>query len=557
VIYDSLIGRRLDEYRLDQLLGHGGMARVYRALDVRLKRWVAIKVIDKPFRADRNYTGRFEQEAQAIAQLEHPHIVRLYRYGEARGLLYMVLQYIEGLSLDQILAAYREDGEYIEPEEASRIIREMSSALDYAHSKGVIHRDVKPSNIILNRQGNAILVDFGLALLADAGIRSEAFGTPQYIAPEQVRSSTQVTPQTDLYALGVILYEMFTGRLPFEAEEPLEIATLHLNQSPPPPREFRPEFSPALEGMILKALAKAPQDRYPSGLALANTLDRALQLTSARSAPAPPPTLSHLSIPEQVATSLTEHPLPPPAPELPPELVETKPAFRVNPPAGAAQAAESKRRSRSIYLALALSLIMMIALILGAVTMTRAFFQARPDEADGIETPAAPVATPPPPAAEPQLVADSRQDFSGAMDGAWEYLRSDAGENEFKRLKFEERSYGTCWYGQDYIRICPSSGHPGERTDVGWRWTSSFNGPISVLVTAYKIDQGGNGVVIAAYRNGEPLQRLQLGPDDTQGVRDYRFEGTVQAGDQITFVMNSNGRAENDHTAFQAQIYRQ
>jgi hypothetical protein len=481
----------------------------------------------------------------------------------------MVLQYIEGLSLDQILAGYREDREYIEPEEASRIIREIGSALDYAHSKGVIHRDVKPSNIILNRQGNAILVDFGLALLTDARIGNEAFGTPEYIAPEQVKSSTQVTPQTDLYALGVILYEMFTGRLPFEAEAPLAIAQLHLNQAPPPPREFRPEVSPALEGVILKALAKAPQDRYPSGLALANALDRALQLTATRNAPAPPPTLSQLSIPEQVTTSLNKHPLPPPAPELPPELVETKPAFRVNaaagagrapyrtdfaPQAGPAQAAGSKIHSRSVYLALALSLIVTIGLILGAVTMTRAFFQTRPN---GLETPAPPAATPPPPAAEPQLVADSRQDFSGAMGGAWEYLRSDAGENEFKRLEFEERPYGACWYGQDYIRICPSSGHPGERTDIGWRWTSSFNGPISVSVTAYKIDQGGDGVIIAAYRNGQPLQRLQLGPDDTQGVRGYRFEGAVQAGDQITFVINSNGRAENDHTAFQAQIYRQ
>jgi hypothetical protein len=199
----------------------------------------------------------------------------------------------------------------------------------------------------------------------------------------------------------------------------------------------------------------------------------------------------------------------------------------------------------------------MIGLVMGAVTMTRAFFQSRPAQVDQVETPPAPVATPGPPASEPVLVADTRQDFSGSAGGGWEYLRSDAGENEFKRLKFEDRSYGACWYGQDYIRICPTSAHPGERTDVAWRWTSNFNGPIGVVVTVHKLDQGGNGVVLVAYRNGEPMQRLQLGPDDTQGVRGYRFEDVVQAGDRITFVMNSNGRAENDHTAFQAQIYRQ
>ena len=216
-IKDSLIGRRLDEYRLDNLLGHGGMARVYRGLDVRLKRWVAIKVIDTPFRADQDYTRRFEREAQAIAQLEHPNIVRVYRYGEAEDLLYMVLQYIEGLSLDQLLASYRADGIFIEPEEASRITREIGSALDYAHNRGVIHRDVKPSNIILNQRGNAILVDFGLALLADIGTRDEVFGTPHYISPEQVKSSFKVVPQSDLYALGVILYEMFTVELSLKA----------------------------------------------------------------------------------------------------------------------------------------------------------------------------------------------------------------------------------------------------------------------------------------------------------------------------------------------------
>jgi serine/threonine-protein kinase len=137
---DSLLARQLDEYRLISPLGHGGMARVYLAVDDRLKRYVAIKTIDKPLHADPDYIKRFEYEAQTIAQLEHPHIVRVYRYGEADGTLYLAMQYIKGASLDSILASYREDGEFMETEDAVRIVRELCLALDYAHSQGVIHR---------------------------------------------------------------------------------------------------------------------------------------------------------------------------------------------------------------------------------------------------------------------------------------------------------------------------------------------------------------------------------------------------------------------------------
>jgi serine/threonine protein kinase len=307
---DDLLGKQLDEYRLDVLLGQGGMARVYRGLDVRLKRWAAIKVIDARFRADSEYMKRFEREAQAIAQLEHPHIVRLYRYGEANGLLYMAMQYIEGADLDAVLATYREDGELIPSKDASRIVREVCLALDYAHSKGVVHRDVKPSNIMLDKEGNAILTDFGLALLTEVGTRGEIFGSPHYVAPEQAISSAGVVPQSDLYSIGVILYEMFTGELPFDADEPLDVGRLHMTEPPPPPRKLRPEISPKLEVVILKTLAKEPEDRYPSGSALADALDHALQSTLVKDRPLLAST-SRPSTPERVQAELAEHPLPP------------------------------------------------------------------------------------------------------------------------------------------------------------------------------------------------------------------------------------------------------
>ncbi|NJN93432.1 MAG: serine/threonine protein kinase [Anaerolineales bacterium] len=286
---DSLIGRRLDEYHLEALLGQGGMARVYRGLDVRLKRWVAIKVIDAPFRADSDYIKRFELEAQAIAQLEHPHIVRLYRYGEAKELLYMAMQYVEGAPLNEMLASYRAEGDFIEPAEASRIIGEVCLALDYAHRQGVIHRDVKPANIILTKQGSAILTDFGLALLTDVGTRGEIFGTPHYMAPEQAMSSAGVVPQSDLYAVGVILYEMFTGRVPFDAATPLDVAMLHMSEPPPRPRQFRADLKPALEKVMLNALAKDPRQRYPNGAALAEAVEQALKAPRPKAAPAAPP----------------------------------------------------------------------------------------------------------------------------------------------------------------------------------------------------------------------------------------------------------------------------
>ncbi|MFQ5615130.1 MAG: protein kinase, partial [Anaerolineales bacterium] len=307
---ETLLGAQLDEYRLDTLLGKGGMARVYRGLDPKLRRYVAIKVIDTPFRADSDHIMRFEREAQAIAQLEHPNIVRLYRYGEANGLLYMAMQYIKGADLQAVIASYREDGELIPLEGAVRIVQEICHALDYMHSKGVIHRDVTPSNIMLNEDGQAILTDFGLVLLTDISTRGKIFGSPHYIAPEQAISSAGAVPQSDLYSVGVILYELLTGEVPFDAEETLEIAMQHMSDLPRPPRELREAIRPEIEAVVLKALAKEPENRHPTGVALAADLAAALELTRAASPLLSTQPRPGLSVPERVATQLAEDPLP-------------------------------------------------------------------------------------------------------------------------------------------------------------------------------------------------------------------------------------------------------
>ena len=308
---DDLVGKQLGEYRLEALLAQGGMARVYRAVDVRLKRYVVVKVIDPPFHNDPDYIMRFEREAQAIARLDHPNIVRLYRFDEQDDWFYMAMQHVQGADLGTVLAGYRANGEFMEPDDARRIISEVCSALDYAHQKGVIHRDIKPANILLDQQGRAFLTDFGLALVTEVGTRGEIFGSPHYIAPEQAVSSAKAVPQSDLYAVGVILFEMFTGDVPFNAAEPLDIALLHMSEPPPLPRGLRPEINPELEVVILKALAKNPEDRYPTGAVLAEALDQSLKARSAAILLAKHSTAPRQTIPQLVALKLGQQPLPP------------------------------------------------------------------------------------------------------------------------------------------------------------------------------------------------------------------------------------------------------
>jgi serine/threonine protein kinase len=298
----SLIGKQIDEYRLESMLGEGGMASVYRAVDTRLNRYVAIKVIRASLRDESDYTMRFEREARAIGQLEHPNIITLYRFGEKDGLLYMAMQYVDGADLAAVIESFHRDGDYIEFKEVNRVAQEIGVALDYAHSQGVIHRDIKPHKIMINRDGRVLVTDFGLALLTEIGTQGEIFGSPHYIAPEQAISSAGAVPQSDLYAMGVVIYEMLTGRVPFDAAEPLDIAMKHMSEPVPSPLEFRPELSKDVEKVALKALAKEPNERYATGGELASALKDALHETSRP---------AKTTITSKVELELEANPLPP------------------------------------------------------------------------------------------------------------------------------------------------------------------------------------------------------------------------------------------------------
>lgn len=278
-LLDPLIGQKLGDYQIKELLGHGGMARVYRGYDPNLDRYAAVKVISGELATldEAEYTERFQKEARAIARLNHPNIVGVYQYGQqGEGLYYIAMVYIDGTDMRQKMKAYAQNNERMPFTEILHIAREVCQALDHMHSQGVIHRDIKPSNIMLDKSGKCVITDFGLALSVPEGTMGDTFGTAHYIAPEQAVSSAKAVPQSDLYSFAVVLYEAFTGRVPFDEPSAMNVALKHLNEAPPPPSFFNPEIGPRLEAVLMQALSKDPGQRYPTGKALVAALEAAI-----------------------------------------------------------------------------------------------------------------------------------------------------------------------------------------------------------------------------------------------------------------------------------------
>ncbi len=254
------------------------MATVYRGFDTRLERPVAIKVIRTDYNREPEFLKRFEREARALAQLNHPHIVKVLDVGEHEGLPFVVMEFLGGGTLRARI------GQPLAPAEAARFILPIARALDYAHQLGVIHRDVKPANILLTDRGEPSLSDFGIAKILERRETTEltatgmGVGTPDYMAPEQWQG--RASPQSDLYALGVVLYELLTGRRPYVADTPVAVLLKHASDPLPPPRQFAPGLPVAVEQVLVKALAKKPEDRYASLGTFADALEQSVRTTA-------------------------------------------------------------------------------------------------------------------------------------------------------------------------------------------------------------------------------------------------------------------------------------
>lgn len=333
----DLIGTRLGQYEITGRLGEGGMGAVFRARQANLNREVALKILPGTLAAQPGYLARFEREARAVAALEHPAIVPIYDYGTENGITYLAIRLLDGGTLENRL----EHSKTLPAlDETANLIERLASALEYAHSRGIVHRDIKPSNVLFDHSGEPYLGDFGIAAVyanesAQTGT-GQLVGTPNFIAPE-VWSSQQVTPATDQYALAVMAFRLLTGRLPFEGTGVFDIGLKHINEPPPSASALRGELPRQVDVVLKQALAKQPDERYPSVREFASALKTALGGTVTGSVSktgfftAPLPTTAE-EVEKKIEIRVGQAPSPrPAAPSVPMPSVRPAPSYAAQP----------------------------------------------------------------------------------------------------------------------------------------------------------------------------------------------------------------------------------
>src|SRR5262245_18012157 len=275
-------------YELEELVGTGGMSSVYRAHDRLLDRKVALKVLHEQYTADESYVGRFRHEARSVASLSHPNIVTVIDRGEHEGRQFIVFEYVEGENLKRLIQ--RRGTAPVAT--ALELAIQIALRLSFAHQRGLVHRDVKPQNVLLNGDGQAKVTDFGIARSLDVqhGMTQTGtvLGTSDYIAPEQAQGQ-RVDEHTDIYSLGVVLYELLTNEVPYPGENFVAVAMRHINEPPPSIRDKRPDVSPRLEAAVQRAMAKRPEDRFDTMLDFCHELEANLQEDQGTVVMTPPP----------------------------------------------------------------------------------------------------------------------------------------------------------------------------------------------------------------------------------------------------------------------------
>ena len=271
---EDLTGKQFGHYQIVAPLGEGGMAAVYKAYQPNMERYVAIKVLPRHMAASEEFTARFRREARMLAQLQHPHILPVFDYGEADGYPYIVMPHIVSGTLADVLRSKR-----LSLSEVRRILTQLGDALSYAHTRGMIHRDIKPSNVLVDERGNCLLTDFGLARMAEASSHlttsGAVMGTPAYMSPEQGAGST-IDHRSDIYSLGIVMYEMVTGRVPYIAETPVAVVFKHIQDPLPSIHKFNPDLPDSVELVLRKALAKSPEDRYQNAEDFVSAIQNAI-----------------------------------------------------------------------------------------------------------------------------------------------------------------------------------------------------------------------------------------------------------------------------------------
>jgi serine/threonine-protein kinase len=293
MLAQKLEGQTLGKYRILDALGRGGMAQVYRGYHPQLDRYVALKVLRSDLVEQDEFLGRFKREAHAVSGLRHTNIVQVFDFDVQGDLHYMVMELLEGDTLRARLNEYRVRGERMPLNEILRVLVEVLAGLEYAHGEGIIHRDIKPANIMLTKRGQAVLTDFGIAQIVGSTqytVSGALMGTLNYMAPEQGLKGT-CDERSDIYSLGIVLYEMLTGYTPFDADTPLAILMKHLNDPLPLPSQVDPSLPREIEQIVLKALSKDPADRFQSADEMAQAVQSVLdgKLPNAARPMVPPP----------------------------------------------------------------------------------------------------------------------------------------------------------------------------------------------------------------------------------------------------------------------------